>query len=206
MNYNGTLIEWKEKLMWNTLEIESSDQNVKFKIEEDNASISNRKFLELLSKSKEFRTFYNQYLSHSDFDAFFWENRPITEKTLDDEYECNIINTNFLAGRSPDVQTFNQYFDNSKSVVTFPNLAKDAELIVPCPKQEKAFYTHIGNFVRKAADDQINDLWQITANETLWSIGSKPRWLSTSGLGVFWLHIRIDTIPKYYQTKEYKRV
>ena len=29
-------------------------------------------------------------------------------------------------------------------------------------------------------------------------------WLSTHGLGIPWLHIRIDTIPKYYSYKNYK--
>ena len=28
-------------------------------------------------------------------------------------------------------------------------------------------------------------------------------WISTSGLGVSWLHIRLDSIPKYYNYKEY---
>lgn len=192
--------------MWTTFEIQSTGKNLKFGIKEDSSSISNRKFLQLLSNSGEFRTFYNKFLADSGFDAFFWENKPMTDQTLDDEYECNIINTDFLAGRSPDAQTFSQYFDKNKNVVTFPNLAKDAELIAPCPKKKNSSYTHIGSFVREANEDQIDDLWRITGSETLKSIGSKPRWLSTSGLGVFWLHIRIDTIPKYYQTTEYKKV
>lgn len=190
--------------MWTIFEVELSSQNQKFGIKEDDLPISNRKFLQLLSDSKSFREFYNDFLASSGFDAFFWENKPMTDQTLDDEYECNIINTDFLAGRSPDSQTFNQYFEKSKNVVTFSNLANDAELIVPCPKMEDSCYTHIGSFVRKADENQIDDLWRITGSETLQSIGSKPRWLSTSGPGVFWLHIRIDTIPKYYQTSEYK--
>lgn len=192
--------------MWTAFEIVSTSQNIRFGIKEDGSPISNRKFLQLLSDSKMFRTFYNQFLADSDFEAFFWENKPISDQTLDGEYECNIINTNFLAGRSPDSQTFSDYFNESENIVTFPNLAKDAELIVPCPKKENSSYTHIGNFVRKAGENQIDDLWKVTGSETLRSIDSKPRWLSTSGLGVFWLHIRIDTIPKYYQTTEYKKV
>lgn len=31
-----------------------------------------------------------------------------------------------------------------------------------------------------------------------------PIWLSTSGLGVYWLHVRLDTRPKYYNHDEYK--
>lgn len=192
--------------MWKTFEIESSDRNLKFGIEEEGSLITNREFLQLLSDSNEFRIFYNQVLADSVFDAFFWENKPMTDQTLDENYECNIINTDYLAGKAADAQTFNQYFDPNKPVVTFSNLGNDAELIVPCPQKENSTYTHIGNFVRNAGKNQIDELWKITAIETLKAIGSKPKWLSTSGLGVFWLHIRIDAVPKYYQTDEYKKL
>lgn len=192
--------------MWQTFEIDSSAQHVKFGIQEDDEAISNRQFLELLSSSESFRGFYNGFLADINFEAFFWENKPMTDETLNHDYECNIISSDFLAGRSPDSHTFSQYFKESANVVTFPNLANDAELIVPCPKKENTAYTHIGSFIRKAGNEQIDELWQITGSETLKAIGSKPKWLSTSGLGVYWLHIRIDTIPKYYQTSEYKKV
>ena len=29
-------------------------------------------------------------------------------------------------------------------------------------------------------------------------------WLSTSGLGVYWLHVRLDSYPKYYTYRPYK--
>ncbi|MDZ7720971.1 MAG: hypothetical protein U5K72_19280 [Balneolaceae bacterium] len=192
--------------MWNIAVIDSSKQNVKFGIHEDGSPISNRYFLELLRDSQPFREFYNGFLADSDYEAFFWENKPITNNNLGDDYECNILNSDFLAGRSPDAQTFKQYFKRGQLVVTFPNLGNDAELIVPCPQKKNDCYTHIGTFVRNADDDQIDEFWRITGRETLKAIGSKPKWLSTSGLGVFWLHVRIDTIPKYYQTKEYKKI
>src|SRR5437773_8006599 len=31
-----------------------------------------------------------------------------------------------------------------------------------------------------------------------------PRWLNTEGTGVFYLHVRIDSRPKYYSWEEYK--
>ncbi|NBC04307.1 MAG: hypothetical protein GVY20_11450 [Bacteroidetes bacterium] len=192
--------------MWSITEIDSTNQNIKFGIVENGDSISNQYFLELLRNSQPFRKFYNGFLADCDYDAFFWENRPITNQVLEDDYECNIINSNFLASRSPDSRTFRQYFERNKKVVTFPNLGNDAQLIVPCPRKEDNCYTHIGSFVREADRDQIDKFWQITGHETLQEVNSKPKWLSTSGLGVFWLHVRIDTIPKYYQTKEYKKL
>lgn len=190
--------------MWEIQDKHSTNRNIKFGIEEDEKPISNRRFLQLLSESELFREFYNDFLNRLPFEAFFWENKPLTAQNLKNDYECNIISSDFLAGRSPDEQTFSHYFDDTEPVVTFPNLGKDATLIVPCPQNEKSCYTHIGNFVRKADENQIDAFWKITGNETLQSIGSKPIWLSTSGLGVFWLHARIDNFPKYYQTEEYK--
>jgi hypothetical protein len=35
-------------------------------------------------------------------------------------------------------------------------------------------------------------------------LSASPVWLSTSGLGVYWLHVRLDTHPKYYQYQPYK--
>jgi hypothetical protein len=91
-------------------------------------------------------------------------------------------------------------------VVSFPNLGGDAQLVVPCPIAEKNVYTQIGSFVRNAPKQQLTHFWKRTGSEMLSAITEKPRWLSTSGLGVYWLHVRIDSVPKYYQTDAYKRV
>lgn len=194
--------------MWETFVIESTGQNIKFGISEHKpvSEISNRGFLELLRDSEEFRSFYNDFLAGCNFKAFFWENKPMTEDTLNHTYECNLINSRFLAERSPDAQTFSRYFSDKKSVVVFPNLGKDARLIVPSPQTEDSVYTHIGSFVRNADKNQVDEFWRITGQETLQSIEGDPLWLSTSGLGVFWLHARIDSVPKYYQTNDYKKI
>ena len=33
--------------------------------------------------------------------------------------------------------------------------------------------------------------------------GGTPVWMSTSGAGVSWLHIRLDSRPKYYQYRPF---
>ncbi len=192
--------------MWNISESESTQTNLKFKIEEDNTPISHHRFLELLNGSGDFRTFYNAFLAESGYEAFLWENKPVTSHNLEEQYECNILDSPYLAGKAPDTETFRQYFEESKNVVTFLNLGRDARLIVPCPQQDKSTYPHIGTFVRNGNKQQIDDFWRITAEQMLSHIGEQPRWLSTSGLGVFWLHARIDSKPKYYQTVEYKQI
>jgi hypothetical protein len=117
-----------------------------------------------------------------------------------------LVNSNYLAGKSPQPETFRQYYKKKESIVTFPNLGRDALLVVPCPTMEEKHYTHLGNFVRSGGQKQIDDFWRVTAEKMIASIGKEPKWLSTSGLGVFWLHARIDSTPKYYQTEEYKKL
>ena len=34
--------------------------------------------------------------------------------------------------------------------------------------------------------------------------GGQPTWLSTEGSGVPWLHVRLDSYPKYYHTDAYR--
>jgi len=192
--------------MWQIDELESTQSNTKFSILEDEVRISNDCFLNLLKDSQRFRDFYNGYLADSRFEAFFWENKPVTLNTLKEGYECNLVNSGFLAGRSPDPEAFSSYFKKDKPVVSFPNLGRDARLIVPCPFSSHSVYTHIGNFVQEAPASQIREFWRTVGVEMLEHISDKPKWLSTSGLGVFWLHVRIDEYPKYYQTEDYKRV
>lgn len=189
---------------WRLKPLESTEANLKFNINHNDERLSTKQFLHYLKSSIEFRTFYNNILINCGFAAFFWENKPLTNEKLNNDYECNLVNSQFLADQSPDSETFRNYFDSDKEVVTFKNLGKDADLIVPVPKNEVGCYTHIGAFVRCKNRNQIDAFWKTVANETLRITGNKPVWLSTSGSGVYWLHARIDTYPKYYQTEEYK--
>ena len=190
--------------MWATIEIASSSNHSTFGIHEDGEPISNQQFLDLLKNSSSFRSFYNQQLAECSFPAFLWENNPITTNSLEQNYEYTLVDNHFLANRSPDRQTFAQYFQPNEQAVSFPNLGGDAQLIAPCPHRSPACYTHLGSFVRNAGTKQQDALWQKTGQMMLDAIGKQPRWLSTNGLGVFWLHIRIDRRPKYYQTETYK--
>ena len=36
------------------------------------------------------------------------------------------------------------------------------------------------------------------------ALSEKPLWLSTAGGGVAWLHLRIDSRPKYYSHRPYR--
>lgn len=69
-------------------------------------------------------------------------------------------------------------------------------------------YAHLASFIRNSPYSQANSLWYTVAvvmHEKLLALnGDEKIWISTSGLGVAWLHVRLDTIPKYYNWEPYQ--
>ena len=193
-------------MKWKIRILESTSKNLKFRIDQNSSEMTNIQVFELLMNSDEFSEFYNTQLSKSNFSAFYWENKPLNVHTMDGSYECNLVNSKALAHQAPDPHTFRNHFRKDQSVVSFMNLGGDALLIAPCPVKRHPGYSHIGTFVRTADKGQIREFWMDVASATIDTVGDSPVWLSTSGLGVSWLHARIDSRPKYYQTEEYKLI
>ena len=79
-----------------------------------------------------------------------------------------------------------------------------AFLVVPTDRNKTMRYGHIADFVRHAPSNQIIKFWQTVGTQMANHVGQSPQWLSTAGLGVHWLHIRIDSRPKYYRYAPYK--
>ncbi len=46
--------------------------------------------------------------------------------------------------------------------------------------------------------------WRVAKDGAPLAVGAAPRWLNTSGLGVPWLHVRIDSRPKYITYRPYR--
>lgn len=143
--------------------------------------------------------------------AFFWECPPVTSASLTSTpFEFVIIDAKRLEDVSPDPNSFAAHFSSEEGISVFPNLGKDATLVVPSPRNAVSpdAYTHLANFVRMAPVDQVQQLFSRCAQAVLSRLQDAPHsqklWLSTSGLGVYWLHIRLDSVPKYYNWVEYK--
>jgi len=147
---------------------------------------------------------FNQVFIDSDFEAFFWEVKPVKEALINEPFEFVIVNSKALRSISSNNSSFIKYFEEEGEVVRFSNLRGDAELIVPKPVSDQTEYTHIAKFVRTAEQNQILAFWKKVVLVYSLKIGENFKWLSTSGLGVHWLHVRIDSRPKYYQHSEYK--
>jgi len=172
--------------------------------DERGRAMSRGRFLERLRDSAEFAEWYSTLLAGAPYPAFFWENPPLVADGLDRPAECVLIEAPVLAGMRPDTETFRGHFDAGRGVVTFPNLGGDALLVVPQPMADGDAYPHLAAFLRRGPAEQIHALWHTTARAVLERIGESPLWLSTSGTGVAWLHVRLDRRPKYYQYAPYR--
>ncbi len=151
-----------------------------------------------------FRAEFNRALAGVEFRAFRWEMPPVTAARLADPFECVVLDSPGL-DRRPDRAAFAEHWTRSESVVAFPNLGRNAMMVVPCPVGSDQVYTHLGSFVRRAPESQRDAFWQRVGEEMTARIGTRPVWLNTAGAGVAWLHVRLDDQPKYYHFEPYRR-
>jgi hypothetical protein len=77
-------------------------------------------------------------------------------------------------------------------------------LVAPAPLGPPGAYAHLATFARGAPPEQQQALWQTVGAAVARRLSPAPLWLSTSGLGVAWLHVRLDKQPKYYTYPPYR--
>ena len=132
------------------------------------------------------------------------------------QFEFVLVNDPFLSSfaESADMEAFSEHFelgeDPPPAAVVFPNLGRDAVLVVPqplsAPEDVKHTYGHCANFVRHAPETQIRRLWKTVATAYLRRVeetDGESVWLSTAGTGMRWLHFRLDNRPKYYKYRPF---
>jgi hypothetical protein len=180
----------------------------RFQIFQGTARLSFRELFNLLENDSDFGRWYGETLAGCGLAAFFWEHPPLTADTFDDGAEFVLLESSALAGLRAEPEPFESQFaaHPTADVLTFPNLSGDAQLVVPRPIGPVEAYAHLAVFVRNAPRAQVQSVWKAAAQLLRENLSSTPRWLSTAGLGVSWLHIRLDTYPKYYQFSPYKAV
>jgi hypothetical protein len=186
--------------------IEAIPSGQRYQLLEEGQRLSFRTYFSLLEHNAAFAKWYTDLIAGVSLEAFFWEHPPVSRATLDQPMEFVIVESTALAKLPPDPEPFAEQFarEPGASVVTFANLGGDALLVAPAPIASRGAYPHLAAFLRKAPRDQILAIWQAAGRATRETLGDEPRWLSTAGLGVSWLHLRLDTWPKYYRHKPYK--
>jgi hypothetical protein len=153
-----------------------------------------------------FRQFWIDALRRVPFDAYCWECPPITAETLNRQFECAFVSSPSLAEMPLDAESFAEHFRSDREVVTFRNLGGDAVLVAPCPDPSGGNFAHLARFTATARPALQQALWKEVGTALEARVGSKPLWLNTAGHGVAWLHVRLDSSPKYYQHGPYKSV
>jgi hypothetical protein len=164
----------------------------------------------LWQNDSDFRNLMAIALAQAPFTAFFWETPPIAQSKLLQPWECVIVNAPALVDTVVDLHSFAEQFARQvpeTKICLFPNLGGDALLVVPCLAGSPSIYPHFATFVRNAPYLQVDALWKSLGNAIsrhLEKADDSPLWVSTSGLGVSWLHIRLDSSPKYYTYLPYR--
>ncbi len=176
-------------------------------MEQGRSPLSFQAVLELCRDRGDFRQFLSDTLRGIPLDSYFWECRPVKAATADRSFEFAVVPGSSLERFEANPTPFRSHFEGapeSATVVAFPNLGDDAQLIVPRPIGPLEVYPHLARFLRGAEREQIDELWRSLAEQALPRLGDAPVWISTAGLGVSWLHLRIDSRPKYYRHDPYR--
>ena len=173
----------------------------------ENKQIRYAQVLELWQHDQAFRDFFTITLADAPFEAFAWETPPVTQNTLSRPFEFVLIDHPALL-KAADPTAFGQHFrdpEQEDDIVVFPNLSNDATLIAPLPGETVQTHAHLASFLRGASQSQVHALWKSVGQVMENRIGSNPIWLNTEGSGVAWLHVRLDSRPKYYHYAPYRK-
>lgn len=188
--------------------VDTIDPNriTRYTLTRDAAPLSFSDVLDLWQKDANFRNYFTQLLADSPFAAYRWETPALTTSNAIQAFQFVLLNAPGFCARKTDRTAFDSYFtadDTDHGVVAFANLGGDATLVVPSPRMTVEAYGHLAAFIRLAPKPQIDALWRIVSNAVKTRIGRSPLWISTAGGGVAWLHVRIDSHPKYYGYSPY---
>ena len=191
--------------MWEA-RIEDITSGQRFQIAKRGMLLSFRELFTLLEHDPGFADWYTRTLAGCAYPAFFWEHPAFSTQTFDQEAEFVLLAAPSLARLDPEPAPFESQFANEPEaeVLAFANLGGDALLIVPRQVGPLEAYPHLAAFLRHAPRSQVRALWRRAAVAVRENLGPSPRWLSAAGLGVSWLHLRLDSSPKYYQFGPYR--
>jgi len=189
-----------------TIEIlEQTKNTVHFRIKEGENLLSFHEVFDLWEESVEFVRFYVSGLNKFNFEAFYWEHPALNNEFLTQRYECILQKSKSLGHRSINEKAFADFIHEEDEVVDFMNLGKNTKLVIPTKKTDSETYNHLGKFLKLGAENQIIAVFQRVGKIVKQEIQERKLiWLNTAGGGVIWLHIRMDTKPKYYKTKSLK--
>lgn len=161
--------------------------------------------LGLLAQRTAFRDFFANALRAMPYEAFNMEWPPIDVENIGMPFEMVVYKAPFLLLAPASSSAFDEHFEENELTAVFLNHQGDAILLAPKPVGAMSGYGHLASFLAKAPAESVDDLLMALGEVALENVSEKPLWLSTSGGGVPWLHIRLDDKPKYYRWAAYTK-
>lgn len=168
--------------------------------------LSCKNVIQLWQHSDEFNEWFSSELVSNSAKAVRWETPCLTRQDIGRDFEFVLVDSPRL-DRPADQAPFANKFVSAEpnSVIAFPNLGRNAIMVVPTPGVDHTIYCHLLSFLRGGTKKQRNLLWQLVGEQMEIRVNDTPVWLSTAGGGVAWLHVRLDDQPKYYSYAPYRK-
>lgn len=190
---------------WSLEGLPSSGPVSRWAVLRDGERLPHGSWLEALRDDADARGILTQALRAAPFRTYVWETPAVMPGGDDTAAEMAVTDNPGLGRTQTDPSAFAQAFRAADgSIATFANLGGDAVLVAPHPAHAPDS-PHLAAFVRRAPEGVVDALWTAVADAVSeWrSTRGRPLWVSTSGLAVPWLHVRLDSVPKYYSYRAY---
>lgn len=159
-------------------------------------------WLDALTDPEQARTFAASLARLVPYAAIAWELPPLTTASLSEPFACAVLDHPALARVTADRRPFADHLRGD--VAVFENLGRDALLVAPVPRGPDRNYAHLMVFLRRAGPDEHAVLFGALARAIRGRLSRERLWVSTAGMGVSWLHLRLDRRPKYYRYRPYR--
>jgi hypothetical protein len=178
----------------------------RWSIAQHGAACTRAAWLAALGSDEDARAALTAVVRAAPFAALLWETPALAPVDDARAAELMVIDSPALAQRAPDPSAFSAVFAATReAVATFANLDGSSTLIAPHPARAPGA-AHLAAFVRAAPAEVVDALWIAVARAVAAWRAARARtlWVSTSGLAVPWLHVRLDGAPKYYAHAPYR--
>jgi hypothetical protein len=131
---------------------------------------------------------------------------PYKEEHIEDKRLLTMSKQNYLPFLNKPSSLLSKKNENKKYAIASINLPKDTILVIPKPRQNKNF-ANIYYFMKNASKIQQKELWKLVAKQAKIMLKKYDNiWISSQGLGISYLHIRICNFPKYYEKSKLQTI
>lgn len=166
--------------------------------------LGRRAFYEALRDEVALRAALTDRILETGLPAVAWETAPVSRAKATQPMEQVLLPHPALVRALPDPRPFGEHIDSgagTNEVRWFTNFGADAKLLVPCAPWPGADYGHLVTFLRAAPAAQRDALFRLVGQLVCEHLDASeaPLWVSTAGMAVAWVHVRLDLRPKYYR-------